>query len=94
MARSSRSITLEGLVGALDAFGADVRMQDRRVGLHRLDRIDDVREHLVIDLDQLQRLLGDRLAGGGDGRDRMAVVERLLARHRVAGHVAAGACRP
>ena len=63
-------------------------MQDRRVGLHRLGDVDDVRQHLVVDLDQRQRLLGDRLRHRGDGGNRMALVERLLARHDVARDVA------
>ncbi len=50
-----------------------------------------MRQHFVLDLDQLERRLGDRFRGRGDRGHRMAVVERLLARHRVAGHVAVGA---
>ena len=53
---SSRFEMLEGLVGA----GSTPRVimssnKQRRVGLHRLVDIDDVRQHLVIDLDQRQR---------------------------------------
>ena len=81
---------VRGLVGAFDALGAHVLVQDRRGRLHRLDRIDDVRQDLVVDLDQLERRLRDRLARRRHRRDRMAVVERLLARHGVAGHVAVG----
>ena len=72
-------------VRPLHALGTQVIVQDRRAGLHRLDRVDDVRQHLVFDLDQFQRLLGDRLAGRGDGRDRMAFPIDLLARHRRCG---------
>ena len=39
--------------GALDAFRADPVVQDRCTRLHRLVHIDDVRQHLVIDLDQV-----------------------------------------
>ena len=45
----------------LDAGRDHVLVQQRRAGLHRLDHVDDVRQHLVVDLDQLQRLLGDAL---------------------------------
>ena len=46
-----------------------------------------MRQHLVVDLDQRQRLVRDRLAGGRHGGHRMALVEHLLARHDVARHV-------
>ena len=44
----------------------------------------DVRQYLVIDLDQRQRLLGGGGVDRGDGGDRMALIEHLLARHDVA----------
>ena len=79
-----------GLVlGALHALGAEIVVQDRRIRLHRLDRIDDMGQDLIVDLDQLERLLGDRFAGRRDRRHRMALVINLLARDRDAGHVAA-----
>ena len=71
----------------IDAAGDHVVEQERRIGLHRLVDVDDVRQHLVVDLDQLQRLLGDGGAGGRHGGDRMALVEHFLARHDVARHV-------
>ena len=77
----------DGFVGGFDAAGDHVLEQQRRVRLHRLVDVDDVRQHLVIDLDQRERLVGDGLAGGRDGGDRMALVEHLLARHDVARHV-------
>ena len=72
----------------LDAGGDHVLVQDRRAGLHGLDHVDDVGKHLVVDLDELQGLLGDGGAGGRHGRHGVAFVERLLARHHVAHHVA------
>jgi hypothetical protein len=43
---------------------------------------------LVLDLDEVECRLGDRLGGGGDGGDRMAFVERLLARDDIARDIA------
>ncbi len=63
-------------------------MQDRRVAAHRVLDVDDVRQHLVLDLDQVERLLGDRRRDRGDGGDRMAVIQHLAARHAVARQVA------
>ena len=79
---------VRGLRGRrLDAAGDHVVEQQRRVGLHRFVDVDDVRQHLVIDLDQRERLLGDALADRGDGGDGVAFVQRFLARHDVAGDV-------
>ena len=47
----------QGLAGV--GLGARVRHR-RRAGLHRQQRVDGDREHLVLDLDQVQRFLGDR----------------------------------
>ena len=68
----------------VDAGGEDVVVQHRRVRRHcRLD-IHDVRQYLVFDLDQIERLLGDRRGDGGDRGHRMTLVERLADRHAVA----------
>ena len=71
----------------LDAAGDLVLEEQRRVGLHRLVDIDDVRQYLVIDIDQRRRFLGDRFADRRDRGDRVALIERLLARHDVARYV-------
>ena len=71
----------------LDAAGDHVGKQQGRIRLHRLVDVDDVRQHLVVDRDQRQRLVGNSLAGGRDRRDRMALIEYLLARHDVARHM-------
>jgi hypothetical protein len=81
-----------GDVGGLRRRGIDaardhVLEQQRRIGLHRLVDVDDVRQDFVVDFDQLQRLFRDRRRRRGDRRDRMAFVEHLLARHDVARHV-------
>ena len=63
-------------------------MQQWRVRRHRRLDIDDVRQHLVLDLDQLERLGGDNWRGGGDGGHRVALVQHLVARHDIARQVA------
>ena len=61
-------------------------MQDRRARLQPVFGIEDARRRLVLDLDQSQRRLGDRLGLGGDQRDRLAdeadVVDRQHGRIR------------
>ena len=47
-----------------------------------------MRQNFVFDLDELQRLACNRLAGRRHRRDRMPVIERLLARDHVAGKIA------
>ena len=76
--------TLDGLPG----FGStpSVNTPSCRTGavvLHRLVDVGHMRQHLVLDLDQLQRLLCRAGIDRGDRSHRMAVVERLLARHAV-----------
>ena len=71
----------------LDAASDHVLEQERRIGLHRLVDIDDVRQDLIVDLDECCRLFGRAAVGRRDGGDRVALVERLLARHDVAGDV-------
>ena len=44
------------------ALGEQVVVQHRRVRRHRRLDVDDVRQHLVVDLDQVERFLGDRRA--------------------------------
>ena len=69
-------------------------VQDRRARLHRIYRVDHMRQHFIIHLDQLQRAPGDSFAGRGDRGDRVTVKQRLLARHGHACHVTGGtACR-
>ena len=85
-------------VAGLEHHGAgDVRrlalelvplMQDRRVVLDRVLDLDDVGQDLVVHLDQRTGMRGHFLADRRDGGDRMAVEQRLLARHDVAAHPA------
>jgi hypothetical protein len=53
-------------------IGVEVGMQDRRVGLERLKRLEHRRQFFILDLDQVERALGDVLVGGGDGRYALA----------------------
>ena len=72
----------------IDAGGEHVVVQNGCVVGHRRFDVDDERQHVVLHVDQRQRLIGDRLRGGGDGGDGMAFVQRLAARHDVAGQIA------
>ena len=54
---------------------------EARVGAARpqaLDRIDDERQRLEIDVDALDRLRGGRFVDGRDGENRLALIERLV----------------
>jgi hypothetical protein len=64
-----------------EALGEHVLMQDGCVVAQGLLDADDMRQHLVVHLDQPERLLGDRLAGRGKGGDRLALVEHLALGH-------------
>jgi hypothetical protein len=63
-------------------------MQDRRVRLHRLVDIGHMGQDLVIDLDQAERLAGDRVAGSRHRGHGMTVIERLFPRHDIAPDIA------
>ena len=69
----------------LAPVGLGPQLGDRRgARLHRRDRVDRRREHLVLDLDQVERLLGDRQLVGGDRRHRLAREDDAIDRqHRV-----------
>ncbi len=74
---------------AVRAFGLvlEVLAQHRRVRRHRLERIDDHRQPLVLDLDQLGRV-GRHIAVLGDDEGDLLVLEQhlFLGQHRL--HVA------
>lgn len=55
------------------ASGDQLFMQQWCVGLDRLHHVYDVRQQLIFDLDQLQRLFRDGSIGRCDGCDRMAL---------------------
>ena len=70
-------------VGAGPAGGAgipDVAFESRvgAAGPQALDRIDDERQRLEIEVDPLDRLGGGQLVDGGDGENRLALIERLV----------------
>ena len=64
----------------LVAIGAQFGIDDH-LALRRFPHVGDVRQHLVIDLDQFQRLLGDGGRGGRHRGDRMALVAHVAAAH-------------
>ncbi len=70
-----------------DASGNHVLEQQRSVVGHGVVDVDDMRQHLIIDLDERRGMVGDAAADGGDGGDGVALVQRLLASQDVAGDV-------
>ena len=60
--------------GRLEAAGDHVLVQQRRARLHGLDHVDDVGQHLVVDLDELERPGRHTGAGGGHGGHGVALV--------------------
>ena len=85
----TRLATFDGLVG----FGSTVRreqvlVQDRRIVRHRRLDVDDVGQHLVLDVDQVERRVADRLRDGRNRGNRVALIQCLVARHAVAREVA------
>ena len=76
------------IVRFVQAFGPDMIVQDRGARLHCINRVDDVRQDLVIHLDQLQRAFGDGVACRCDRSDGMTVKQRFFTGHRRSGHIA------
>ena len=66
-----------------DLLRAEELVQHRRVLVHRLAHVQHRLEHLVLDLDQVERVLGDVRVRGRDGGDGVAAVEHLLAGEHV-----------
>ena len=62
-------------------------MQHRSIVGHRRLDIHDVRQHLIFDFDQVERLFGDRRRSCRDGGHRVTFVERLALGHAVARQV-------
>jgi hypothetical protein len=62
-------------------------MQDRRARLHRRVDIRDVRQDLVIHLDELQGFARCPRIDRGNSGDGMTLIQRLLARHDIVEHV-------
>ena len=71
----------------LDAARNHVLEQQRGVGFHRVFDVDHMRQHFVIDFDQLQRLGGNRRRGRGNRSQRVSFVQHFFTRHDVARHV-------
>ncbi len=71
----------------IDPRGEDVVVQYRRIVRHRRLDIHDMRQYLVLNLDQVERLFGDRRRDRRDRGDRVSFVERLSLGHAVARQV-------
>ena len=74
-------------VGRL-AVEFDEIMQDRRIGLDRVFRVNHEGQDLIFHFDQLQRFGGHFFRNRGNGGNRVAMEQRLFARHDVAAHPA------
>ena len=68
--RAREVVALSGLVVA----------DQRRVGIERLARVDDRRQRLVLDVDQLERVVRGVLVGRDHERDLLALEADLVAR--------------
>ena len=73
-------------VGAARVRDQEVRLQHvlelRSTGFESLDRVDDVRQDVVLDLDEVEGILGDVPIRRDDGDDRLSLPERDVTRHR------------
>jgi hypothetical protein len=65
-------------------IGAELVMQGRRARRERGERIDERGQRIVIDFDEIERVLGEIAIGGHHDRDRLAHVARALDRDRPA----------
>ena len=74
--------------GRIDPFGEHVFVEHGGAGGHRLFHVHHMGQHLVVDLDGLQRRQGGAARGGGRRRQGVAFVEHLAAGHDVAAQVA------
>ena len=84
---AARHVRRLGRLG-VHAFGEEVIVQQWRTGRSRLFHVDHVGQDLIDDLDPAKGFLSNRRGGRSDGRDGVALVERLVPRHHVQGHVA------
>ena len=62
--------------------GASLVVKERRAGTHRLLRIGDKRQRLIIDANELARVFGVVAALGDDPDDRLTDIAHLAARQR------------
>ncbi len=80
--RGASSKALVDLAEREGSLVGDVRLEllvdERRAVLPRFGRVEHDRQRLVLDLDQVARVLGDVAVLGDHGRDRLAVVAHLL----------------
>ena len=71
-----------------NTIGFQPVMQNRRVWRHRFVNVDNVRQHVVFDLNQFQRGISDGLRDGGYGRHGMPCVKDFFSCHTASGNPA------
>ena len=72
--------------GAQRVRGDQALVQQRGGVEHRLAHVEHGLEDLVLDLDQLERVLGDVRVAGADGGDGVTAEQHLLVRHQMRDH--------
>ena len=68
-------------------FCDHILVEEWGVRLHGVDDIDDVRQDFVLDLDQFEGFSGNGIASGGNGCNRVAFKQDLVARYDVAKNI-------
>ena len=74
--------------------GQRLGMQNRRVVGERAQRVRHMRQRLVVDVDEVQRVLCNRAARRDHAHHRLALVDRLIRRQRVVGQQRGAGHRP
>jgi hypothetical protein len=83
LACGKRLVDLAGLLAALECqIVAELGVDDRRAGIERGLHVGDGGELLIVDGDELGRILGLRPRSGDDGSDRFALPARAVDRDR------------
>ena len=71
----------------IDAFSNQVIPEQRSIRFHSLVHINDVRQHLIININQFQGLPGNPVIDRGHCGHRMSLKEGFFPSHDIPGHV-------